>query len=100
MSYFFDARQIDRQGRGGKQAHLRPSLRIGRREDTRGYVRETLLYRFGRYRRQPDKPSRRVLISFSHEEHECIEETLCIEVEHHQFTPEYIALTKDFYLKM
>ena len=52
MSYFFDARQIDRQGRGGKQAHLRPSLRIGRREDTRGYVRETLLYRFGRYRRQ------------------------------------------------
>ena len=49
---------------------------------------------------KPDKPSRRVLISFSHEEHECIEETLCIEVEHHQFTPEYIALTKDFYLKM
>lgn len=49
---------------------------------------------------KPDKPSRRVLISFSHEEQECIEETLCIEVEHHQLTPEYIALTKDFYLKM
>ena len=49
---------------------------------------------------KPGKPSRRVLISFSHEEHECIEETLCIEVEHHQFTPEYSARTKDFYLKM
>ena len=49
---------------------------------------------------KPGKPSRRVLISFSHEEQKCIEETLCIEVEHHQFTPEYIALTKDFYFKM
>lgn len=49
---------------------------------------------------KPSKPSRRVLISFGHQEQVCIEETLCIEVEHHQFTPEYIALTRDFYLKM
>lgn len=49
---------------------------------------------------KPGKPCRRVLISFSLQEKECIEETLCIEVEHNQFTPEYIALTKEFYLKM
>lgn len=49
---------------------------------------------------KPGKPCRRVLISFSLQEKECVEEMLCIEVEHNQFTPEYIALTKDFYLKM
>lgn len=49
---------------------------------------------------KPGKPYRRVLISFGIQEKECIEETLCIEVEHNQFTPEYIALTKEFYLKM
>lgn len=49
---------------------------------------------------KPGKPCRRVLLSFSLQEKECIEETLCIEVEHHQFTPEYMALTREFYLKM
>ena len=30
----------------------------------------------------------------------CIEEHLVIEIARHKYTPEYIALTKDFYLKM
>lgn len=49
---------------------------------------------------KPGKPCRRVLLSFSFQERECTEEELCIEVVHHQYTPEYIALTRDFYLKM
>ena len=49
---------------------------------------------------KPGKPSRRVLIAFGHQEQKCMEETLCIEIERNQFTPEYIALTREFYLKM
>lgn len=49
---------------------------------------------------KPEKPCRRVLLSFSLQEKECTEEELCIETVHHQYAPEYIALTKEFYLKM
>ena len=49
---------------------------------------------------KPGKPCRRVLLSFGFEAKECREEKLCIEVNHNEFTPEYVALTKDFYLKM
>lgn len=49
---------------------------------------------------KPGKPCRRVLLAFSFQNKECIEESLCIEVERHEYTAEYIALTKDFYLKM
>lgn len=49
---------------------------------------------------KPGKPCRRVLLTFSFQNKGCVEESLCIEVEHHNYTPEYIALTKDFYLKM
>lgn len=49
---------------------------------------------------KPEKPCRRVLLSFSLQETKCTEKELCIETEHHQYTPEYIALTKEFYLKM
>lgn len=49
---------------------------------------------------KPEKPCRRVLLSFGLQEKECTEEELCIETVHHQYTPEYIALTKEFYLKM
>jgi tRNA1Val (adenine37-N6)-methyltransferase len=31
---------------------------------------------------------------------ECMEDELTIELERHVYTEEYIALTKDFYLKM
>ncbi|ADV44289.1 tRNA1(Val) (adenine(37)-N6)-methyltransferase [Bacteroides helcogenes] len=49
---------------------------------------------------KPEKPCRRVLLTFGFQNKECIEENICIEVNHNEFTPEYIALTKDFYLKL
>ena len=49
---------------------------------------------------KPGKPCRRVLFTFRFQYREYIEESLCIEVERNNYTPEYIALTKDFYLKM
>lgn len=49
---------------------------------------------------KPGKPCRRILLTFSPEDKKCIEDNLCIEVEHNEYTPEYIALTRDFYLKM
>lgn len=49
---------------------------------------------------KPGKPCRRVLLSFSLQEGECVNESLCIEIAHHQHTAEYIALTREFYLNM
>lgn len=49
---------------------------------------------------KPGKPCRRVLFTFRFQNNKCVEESLCIEVEHNNYTHEYIALTKDFYLKM
>lgn len=49
---------------------------------------------------KPEKPCRRLLLTFSFQEKDCIKENLCIKVNHNEFTPEYTALTKDFYLKM
>lgn len=46
------------------------------------------------------KPCRRVLFSFGFQQKPCMEESLCIELNPNEFTSEYIALTKDFYLKM
>ena len=45
-------------------------------------------------------PIKRVLLEFSFETKQIMEETLIIEEERHQYTQEYIELTKDFYLKM
>ncbi|MDG1476421.1 MAG: methyltransferase [Vicingaceae bacterium] len=48
----------------------------------------------------PTKPSKRVLMEFSLQPKELIETELTIEtVTRHQYTKEYISLTKDFYLK-
>lgn len=49
---------------------------------------------------KPGKPCRRVLFTFGFQNKQCIEDRLCIEVKRHEYTPEYIDLTKDFYLKM
>lgn len=49
---------------------------------------------------KPGKPCRRILLAFSFQEKECVQESLCIETEYNEYTTEYIALTKDFYLKM
>ncbi|MCH3880879.1 MULTISPECIES: tRNA1(Val) (adenine(37)-N6)-methyltransferase [Tenacibaculum] len=43
---------------------------------------------------------KRSLLEFSFEESALIEEELIIEISRHNYTKEYIALTKDFYLKM
>lgn len=49
---------------------------------------------------KPGKPCRRVLLAFGFEMRPCREERLCIETEHKGYSDEYIALTKEFYLKM
>ena len=43
---------------------------------------------------------KRVLLEFSFEEKGLIEESLTLEITRHHYTPEYIALVEDFYLKM
>ena len=43
---------------------------------------------------------KRSLIEFSSEKRDAILETLTIEISRHHYTKEYIALVKDFYLKM
>lgn len=48
----------------------------------------------------PDSEVKRSLMAFSFRESEIIKDRLTIEVGRHEYTPEYINLTKDFYLKM
>lgn len=48
----------------------------------------------------PDKDFKRVLIAFSILEQDLTEDELAIEKSRHDYTDEYIALTKDFYLNM
>ena len=48
----------------------------------------------------PSSEIKRSLIEFSFRESETIIESLIIETERHQYTEDYIKLTKDFYLKM
>ena len=56
--------------------------------------------RLCRVKPNPQKPDFRILIELTNEECTIQEENLMIEFEkHHDYTPEYKALTKDFYLK-
>ncbi len=48
----------------------------------------------------PTSEIKRSLLSFSHQKSPIQESYLIIETERHQYTKEYINLTKDFYLKM
>ncbi|WP_282123149.1 tRNA1(Val) (adenine(37)-N6)-methyltransferase [Algibacter mikhailovii] len=48
----------------------------------------------------PSSEIKRSLIEFSYDEQNNIKEDLTIEFDRHQYTPEYINLTKEFYLKM
>ena len=48
----------------------------------------------------PTTAVKRSLIEFSFKPSEPRVEELVIEIERHRYTPEYIALTRDFYLKM
>ncbi|EJX09142.1 enzyme [gut metagenome] len=49
---------------------------------------------------KPDAAPKRTLIAFSFSQGECKVEELLTEVARHQYSSEYIALTRDFYLKM
>jgi len=53
-----------------------------------------------RIRGNPISSLKRSILQFSYEQIAINEKELIIEIERHQFTPEYIDLTKDFYLKM
>ena len=56
--------------------------------------------RLCRVKPNPQKPDFRILLELTNSESETQEETLMIEFEkHHDYTPEYKAMTKDFYLK-
>lgn len=48
----------------------------------------------------PTSEVKRALLEFSLEEKEVVEESLTLEITRHKYTPEYIALVQDFYLKM
>ena len=48
----------------------------------------------------PNSEVKRSLLQFSFDKKELEQSTLTIEIERHQYTKEYIELTKDFYLKM
>ena len=48
----------------------------------------------------PSSAFKRSLLEFSFEDKKLIKENLTIEIKRHQYTDEYINLTKDFYLKM
>ncbi len=56
--------------------------------------------RVTRVRGNPNTEIKRSLLEFSFNENELLEDTLTIELERHQYTQEYIELTKAFYLKM
>jgi tRNA1Val (adenine37-N6)-methyltransferase len=53
-----------------------------------------------RVKGNPNSKTKRSLLEFSFTEGEVVIDELIIETERHQYTQEYINLTKDFYLKM
>ncbi|MGA9237604.1 tRNA1(Val) (adenine(37)-N6)-methyltransferase [Robiginitalea sp.] len=56
--------------------------------------------RITRVKGNPKAPIKRSLLEFTREAGPCEEHILTIEKERHAYTPEYTALTRDFYLKM
>ncbi|MGB5189655.1 tRNA1(Val) (adenine(37)-N6)-methyltransferase [Robiginitalea sp.] len=56
--------------------------------------------RLTRVKGNPGAPVKRSLLELSRETGPCTQNTLTIERERHQYTPEYTALTREFYLKM
>lgn len=49
-------------------------------------------------RPNPGKPFKRILMEFTPFQTACLSDELTIEIVRHQYTPEYIALTREFYL--
>lgn len=66
------------------------------------YAKEFNLHprRLTRVKGNPDTPEKRSLLQFGYHQKPYIEDVLIIETARHAYTTEYIALTKDFYLKM
>ncbi len=63
-------------------------------------VNGLFLHRIMRVRGRKGIPFKRSLLEFGLESVKPTEHELVIEIERHEYTPEYIALTQDFYLKM
>lgn len=57
-------------------------------------------FKITRVKGTPTTDIKRSMIAFSRDEREIATDELIIETARHEYTPEYIALTKDFYLKM
>ncbi len=57
-------------------------------------------FKITRVKGTPGSETKRSLMAFSFDEKEAEIDELIIEIGRHEYTPEYIALTKDFYLKM
>ena len=57
-------------------------------------------FKITRVKGTPNSEIKRSLLAFSRIEQTPIIDELTIEISRHQYTPEYIDLTKDFYLKM
>ena len=53
-----------------------------------------------RVKGNPSSEIKRSLLLFTFNKKEVLKDELIIEIERHQYTPEYIAVTKEFYLKM
>lgn len=58
------------------------------------------LSRHTKVKPRTDLPPKRSLLEFKKKEEKCQEDELSIELSRHVYTNEYIALTKEFYLKM
>ncbi len=58
------------------------------------------LFKVTRVKGTPDAPFKRSLLAFARNESGLMEEELVIEKKRHEYTDAYIALVKDFYLKM
>lgn len=56
--------------------------------------------RITRVKGNPEAPEKRTLMELGFQKGDFEPEFLTIETSRHQYTPEYISLTKDFYLKM
>lgn len=57
-------------------------------------------FKITRVKGTPTTEIKRSMIAFSRNKREITTDELIIETARHEYTPEYIALTKDFYLKM
>ncbi len=92
----------------GIQGLLAPEGRIALvfpYQDEATWMQEAAAYgfhpkRITRVRGRAEAPLRRSLVEFSRKAGEVVADELVIELQRHQYTPEYIDLTKDFYLKM